>query len=214
MVFQFKREFLGINNFRYVASDNDAEFAFVLRKPQSLSKFQYDSEGLDNNFCMDIEKIYRPVSDDGKVSKNLTANIYTDKNGEFQLLYCIERGRNIFVNIPYWSFSYKDINYKIYEVGLGKKGTYYCVYCNGETVAMIRRDPVIKKNQAFYQIYSQDYIPKETLIMLAAYFDLTKNYPEKESSRIVTMNTWQKDIKNKYDESFIPRIKQQDGITD
>ena len=61
-------------------------------------------------------------------------------------------------------------------------------------------------------MYREKEMPGRILYMLVTYWDFIKWYPE-SSYESHTLNTWQKELKNKYDPNFIPRIEaMSDGV--
>lgn len=64
-----------------------------------------------------------------------------------------------------------------------------------------------------YELYCENDFPIELLIAINLFVDLTK-YKTTELYTNQSLHTFQKDLKNKYDPTFITKIKTQDGIVD
>lgn len=71
-----------------------------------------------------------------------------------------------------------------------------------------------KKFESNYSIYAENCQDFEFLIVINAYWDISRYFISSSGEERHTLNTWQKELKNKYDPEFIPRIKAMDGITD
>lgn len=147
--------------------------------------------------------------DCGDVNKTANAKIFI--NGvETTVYYCQKRGSNLFNGIYYSEAVIDNDLYQIYEVGVSRKQHYFCIWKNGELIAVadhkFRRKPV----GSIYVLYSSNCIDATAAVMLLVYSDLVSH--RNDSTELPGLITWQKELKNKFNPDFIPRIKAQDGI--
>ena len=119
-------------------------------------------------------------------------------------------------NYVYTEFQYKYKTYKCYEVGLGRKGIYVCIYRDNELVDVI--DKAMKTvnyldKYTCYLLYEED---SRAVIAYAMYYDKLKYSHEDEevthSVRWHALNTISKELLAKYDPSFIDRVKELRGL--
>ena len=104
-----------------------------------------------------------------------------------------------------------DKRYQIYEVGLGPEQHYICIYENGVIISIIHKKDVkinFRDNYTFYIEHNEDLI---AVCIIALYFDCIR-YPD--HGEIVggkigddSFLTLQKELNDKYDPTFIPRIQ-------
>ena len=127
------------------------------------------------------------------------------------VFYHTQKGSNIFNGIYFWTVEYQGNHYELYEVGQGRKGIYYCVWLQEQTVAIISKETHTKHFESSYIMYSEDIMPIELLAALSVFWDLTRYYPSDSSEEWHTLNTWQKALKEKYDVGFIQHIKSLEG---
>lgn len=109
--------------------------------------------------------------------------------------------------------------YRCYEVGIGKKQHYFCVFRGETTVAVIHKADIVKNCKNTYVIYIDDkYVPYIGIIALSVYIDTFFCHNFGDLAAIGTEDTSyysaQKEVREKYDPGFIPRIKAMDGIND
>lgn len=209
MVFQLDRKFLGLNDWEYQLSTQNNIFAKISREYID-GKYSYTSSDFGKTIAFLIYKTYKDAVH-GDITNLKCAEILVDNNCS-QMSYCIEKGKNIFSNRYYWQIDYLGRLYKCYEIGLGKKGTFYCIFCDDETVAIIVKNPKMKFNSTHYDCYSYNNVPFEILLAFNVYIDIFKYYPSKSVYSNKTLHSWQKWLLAKYDPNFIPKIKAQDGI--
>jgi len=111
-------------------------------------------------------------------------------------------------------FEYGDKIYDVFEVGFGNKdGQYLCVYRENSLVAVAQKNFPKDYGQSVYTIYSSDDTADE-LGYLSAYWHFSDlhsatDFSGSDISRS-TMLTPFKEIMEKYDDSFISRVKEKD----
>ena len=150
---------------------------------------------------------------EGAVYKELCGDFSLD-NRTGSIFYCGKKGSNFLNGIYFWSFVLNGEIYNTYEVGFGRKGIYLCVWKDDQLIAIISKKTHTKKFESNYSIYAENCQDFEFLIVINAYWDISRYFISSSGEEWHTLNTWQKELKNKYDTEFIPRIKAMDGITD
>lgn len=210
---QFKRNMLGFGDFMYSVYGTDGFDVKILRKREG-TVFSYFSQGCFDDFRLDIKRKFVAFDSVDGDNCRLAANFSSVQGRQGTILYCMKKGFSLLKNYFYWTITYDNEYYKIFEVGRKSEGTFFCIYLDDWLVAMIRKDPVILGRSTQYEIYAEKGISKEMLLIINAYLDLTRYYPDPSKSPKSTERriTLQKELKEKYDPSFIPRIKTMEGI--
>lgn len=114
----------------------------------------------------------------------------------------------------FYQLSYLNNEYHIYEVGLGANQHYYCFFKNGATVAVINKiDRVINHLDKYicYIMPDEVFIPTCLFCVFlecAAYYDIDAIG---NSDKTEVFLTRQKELIEKYDPSFIQRVKDQEN---
>ena len=130
------------------------------------------------------------------------------------IFYCGKKGSNFLNGIYFWSFVLNNEIYNAYEVGFGRKGIYLCVWKNDQLIAVISKKIHTKNFESNYSIYAENCQNFELLIIISAYWDISRYFVSSSGEEWHTLYTWQKELKNKYDPEFIPKIKEIDKITE
>ncbi|AEV69463.1 hypothetical protein [Acetivibrio clariflavus] len=106
-------------------------------------------------------------------------------------------------------YTYEEITfnsevYNCYDVGMGKEGTFVCIYSGDEQIAMIEKPPVVYDNKDFYKIYIKDDRHAEIVCLFATYYDHSTagNYNEITTKEINYRYTTNKELKSKYNPLF------------
>lgn len=200
-------------SFEYVICSDERVVAKIERLREG-SRFLYASNDLQKDFTLSVGKNGgRHINIDG--IEHYYVGYYNTEGRYEDIVLCFKRAARFFQSITYWVIPYDGIRYHIYEVGKGSQGTFYCIYSNDTLVAMIKKRTVTKNNNTEYEIYSEDYVPKELTVLTALLVDLTRHYPDGKTNTVSkrTMHTYQKELLKKYDEAFIPRIITKENIT-
>jgi len=140
-----------------------------------------------------------------KRKENEVAKIYNGQE-ESMIYYCTQKGSNFFNGIFFWKVCYEDRSYEVYEVGHGRKGIYYCIWSQGKTIAIISKEMHTKNFESNYFVFCEEDVPCELLVSINIFIDITRYFPSEAGEEFHALNTWQKELKNKYDPDFIPRI--------
>ena len=122
-----------------------------------------------------------------------------------------KRVKGFFASYPYYEYVDGDVTYTMYEVGFGSKGLYLCIYRDEELLAVVEKDLVTVNFADKYICYLSD--ESQALIVTTAviYYDVVSYgdfmniavYSKKKS----VVNTYQKELKAKFDASFIDKVK-------
>lgn len=126
--------------------------------------------------------------------------------------------KKFLASYPYYEYVDNGETYLVYEVGFGKKGLYLCFYKNDELICICEKDQVIVNYQDKYRCYFED----EQYLMIVAtfviYYDTIKYSDFMKislfSRKETLVNTYQEELKAKFDPAFIPKIKAMHGIYD
>lgn len=126
------------------------------------------------------------------------------------------RGQNkmlkkLFASYPYYVYEDSGVTYSVYEVGFGNKGLYLCFYKDEELFCIVEKDLVTINYQDKYTAYLMD----DTLLPIVGtfviYYDVVSFGDFMEisvhSKKKSVVNTYQKELIAKYDETFIPKVK-------
>ena len=110
----------------------------------------------------------------------------------------------------YYEVTYGNKAYSMYEVGLGSRGIFLCIYDGTEQVAMVEKKLQTVNYRDSYTAYltSEEYL--NIVIPTTIYYDITMFGDQMEYSvadkKQVRKNTLQKEVLEKYDSTFIPKI--------
>lgn len=123
-----------------------------------------------------------------------------------EMFYCGKKGSNFLNGIYFWAFRINNQEYLAYEVGFKRKGIYLCIWNNDQTLAIISKDTHTKHFESNYTVYAENGLSSELLSVCTLFWDLVRYYPSSSSEEYHTLNTWQRELRNKYDADFIARI--------
>lgn len=213
MIIQFERKQYKLGRFEYQISKENVLYGKISLEKGEHANIKAQSYFADTNFSLEFNTMFGPKMKEGIITKQSAGNF--NLNGEQgTIYYCGKKGSNFLNGIYYWNLQFSGVNYDVYEVGFGKKGIYYCIWSDNHLCAIISKKLHTKHFESVYTVYSEESVLDRLLIMLNVYWDITRFYPSESSEEWHTQNTWQKELKNKYDSSFIPRIKMMHGISE
>lgn len=121
----------------------------------------------------------------------------------------------------YYEMEIQGDKYQCYEVGMGHKGLYLCIYSGNTLVATVKKDKKVINFKDHYTFYlmSDEYFTICSLFTL--YYDVI-NFGDilerRVSSSVVSSSvttikfTKNKELLAKYDPSFIQKIQDKEGI--
>lgn len=165
----------------------------------------------DGEFKIEIPSFFSSKTREDIVLRR-EAGVCTIKGLLSRIYYCTKKGSNFINGIYYWELHYKGDMYRAYEVGMKSKGIYLCVYKNNELVAIVSKAMKTKHFSGSYEIYAENDVLVEILLLLSSYWDVVRWADVESCSVNHALNTWQKELKEKYDENFISAIKKKHGI--
>lgn len=205
MVLQFDREQYARGKFRYVAHYHNRTNAIYFEKMNN-GNIVLRSNDFNKPFELQIYPFFKATVKNGVETKQLAGNFSLGSNSNGLVYYCGKKGTNFFNGIYYWTFEIANTKYTAFEVGFGRKGIYLCVWNNEMTKAIVSKDVHAKRFESKYSIFIEDEAIAEIATICSLFWDLTRYYPSGSSEEFYTLNTWQKELKNKYDSKFIERV--------
>lgn len=196
----------------------------------AVGELKLQSSGLEQNFCMRSKNGFGMLgaanSDwmpnrkkDGVTRQNV---VIVDMAGEHIIVdYVSKKGQGLFGRYAYWNFEYKGHAYDLYQVGLGRKGIFLCVYMDNETVAQCQLNNKAINYENEYIMYAMEGLSTDLLVMIMTLWDVqgwfldkindadgAKELNKKAHYHVenYTLTTVPKDLKEKYDPNFIQSI--------
>lgn len=152
------------------------------------------------------------------ITDRVTFRIYDQDHYIGHILGKTQKVNRFLGSYPYYEYVDNEETYCIYEVGFGSKGLYLCFYRGDELLCIVEKELVTVNYRDRYKGYFADkaLLPIVTTFMI--YYDVVSYgdfldvavFSRKKS----VVNTFQKELKKKYDPNFVPRIKEMDGIID
>ena len=147
-----------------------------------------------------------------KLENRLSFHIFS---GGDRVGYIVGRVKGRFLKgYSYFEMKYQDTLYQCYEIGMGTKGLYLCIYRGGSLVTTVKKDRTVVDFKDNYMLYlkSEEYFIITSLFTL--YYDVT-NYGDIMERKVHSSSTTIKFTKNKellekYDPLFIQKILESD----
>lgn len=120
------------------------------------------------------------------------------------------------IGIEYNDIVLNDIIYKMYESGLGANQHYFSIYKDNTVVAVIHKDDRVVNFLNTYTLYAENKESMDVALICAMFLESTAFCDRTGGigNSIVDSPyyTAQKGLREKYDSSFIPKIKALEGI--
>ena len=141
------------------------------------------------------------------------------KNGTFQgKILGKTKSVGFFKSYPYYELTFDNEVYYGYEVGFGSKGLYLCIYKGETLIAIVDKALRVINFKDSYVAYLLDEQFAKLVTAFVVYYDVTA-YGDLMQIALLSVkekrvNTVQKDLIEKYDATFIPKIKEMEGIID
>lgn len=115
------------------------------------------------------------------------------------------------IGYDYFGIDFFDQKLKGYEIGLGENQHYISIYEKERTIAIIHKDDKIIDYKDTYTIYLEDESYLEAVCLFTVSFDCAR-YPDigEVSGKNIDNDVYisiQKELNEKYDPTFIPRIR-------
>lgn len=153
------------------------------------------------SFLTSIENLSKSKSE----KKRMTYKVF-DSNNNFTGDISFRKQKGIF-GYSYYIFNFKDKEYYIYEIGLGRKGIKIPIYLEDKQIALIEKDAVVKNFQDIYTFHIIDELYVDVVSMFCVYYDMDKYSNRGVSSSNYTQTrllyTTNKKLKVKYNDEFI-----------
>ena len=179
-----------------------------------------DGYVLYNGQRIDIKSTPHRERLNGKIATQVTDFMRAGERIGYFYPGIIEKKKILFLSFGYDCdiFHFEGRDYTVFEVGLGKDQHYICVYRNDSTVAIIKKEDIKINYCDKYTIYALDSSELLPMAVLTLYLDCTR-YPDHgeimdETQSDDSFLTIQKELNQKYDPTFIPKVKRLDGIVD
>lgn len=124
--------------------------------------------------------------------------------------------KKLFASYPYYEYVENDALYQVYEVGFGRKGLFLCFYRDDRLFCIVEKELTTINHKDHYTCYltNPEYLP--VISSFVIYYDVTQYGDFFEitmySKKTAVVNTYQKELKAKFDPNFIPKIKALEGI--
>ena len=169
----------------------------------------------------DLRKlIFNPndTSHGSSLKERLTFRLY-DKDHEIgSIAGRTQKGKKLFGSYPYYEYIENGETYLVYEVGFGMKGLYLCFYKNDSLFCIVEKELTTINFKDKYKCYMADDSHLSVVAAFVIYYD-TVSYGDildraVYSRKKEVVNTYQKELKARFDSDFIPRIKAMEGMTD
>lgn len=146
----------------------------------------------------------------------LTFRLY-DKDHEIgSIAGRTQKVNKLFGSYPYYEYVENGETYLVYEVGFGMKGLYLCFYKNDSLFCIVEKELTTVNFKDKYKCYMTDDRYLSVVTAFVIYYD-TVSYGDildkaVYSRKKAVVNTYQKELKAKFDPNFIPKIKALEGI--
>ena len=163
-----------------------------------------------------ISLYYNPLdtSYGRKLENRLSFHILKEEN---RVGYIVGRTKGRFLKgYAYSEMEYKGTLYQCYEVGMGSKGLFLCIYLGDSLIATVKKDKNVIDFKDNYMLYliSDEYFLIVSLFTL--YYDVLNfgDILERQvhSSTTTIKYTRNKELLEKYDPLFIQRIQSNESM--
>lgn len=202
-------------NMEWRASSNEQEIAIGIA-PFIKGKFQVQ---IDYNKGRKIDLYYNPLDTTWgtKLSDRLSFKIFEDSELIGKLVGATKK-IGLLKSYAYYDASFEGEQYYAYEVGFGSKGLYLCIYKNEELIAIVDKALKVINFKDTYRAYIKNKADFDIVMLFTIYYDATSYGDVMEiavlSVKEKRVNTIQKELINKFDQSFIDSIKANETINE
>ena len=111
----------------------------------------------------------------------------------------------------YYDFLLDGKQYYGYEVGFGREGLFLCVYREEKLIAIVEKSLRVVNFKDKYTAYVENPVDLNVVLLLSIYYDATAYGDVMEiavaSIKEKRVNTVQKELKEKFDQKFMDKIK-------
>lgn len=195
MIFLLNRVHSDLVNFRFE----------TLYKNQKVQFDQFKSDGTvsfksnDTFIAVDVDK------KTDKQSERVLQGVFGFGENNGHIYYSGDENASCFNGMYYWTFELVNKTYTVYEVCLGRKGIYLCIYDGDELIAQISKNTKTKNNNNQYEIFSKKDV-FELLSCICIFWDML-HFPPGSVHDFGKMNAWNRELREKYDGDFIKNVK-------
>lgn len=166
-------------------------------------------------FEQDIEMQYGKTNDVGAAYSFRPYLI--NENGIYNgVVYQTKYNGGLFKKFDYQQMKNAGVTYDLFPISFGNEGSKSPIYKENTQIAQIEKDCVVYNDLHIYKIFALDELSSEIAVLFAIYMYINAGYKPGEkavSSTVkVISTTTNKLLKEKYDPTFISRIKEMDGI--
>lgn len=169
----------------------------------------------------DLRKIINDPSDTSygtSLTDRLTFRIFDKDHYVGHIVGRTQKVKQFLGSYPYYEYVDNGVTYLVYEVGFGHKGLYLCFYRNDQLFCVVEKELVTVNFKDKYTCYLAEPSLLTIVATFVIYYDVVSYgdfmdvavYSRKKS----VVNTYQKELKKKFDPTFIPKIKEMEGIAD
>ena len=118
----------------------------------------------------------------------------------------------------YYDVTFEGKQYYAYEVGFGSKGLYLCIYRDEQLIAIIDKALKVVNFKDTYKAFIKNDSDFDIVILFTIYYDAT-SYGDVMEIAVLSLkekrvNTIQKELISKFDQSFIDTIKAEEMISE
>lgn len=156
---------------------------------------------------------------DGK--NRLVCDVFLNDNligGIFQWLVVQKKILFIPVGYDYYGLAFNDMNFQIFEVGLGGDQHYLCFYKDDKLISIVHKHMRVINNLDTFTAYLEDEEYLSAVCIFTLYLDELDYYNSNEvvvhkesNEEYISSN---EELNKKFDPTFIPRIKAKMGMID
>lgn len=156
-------------------------------------------------------------------ARSITTTSLLDKSDNLIGSIILKTSDNKGLKYYFKEIEYKNHIFRSYEIGMGSDGYFTMLYDGNRVVGAVSKDNVVYMNKDTYSVYMEDDMNILMIMIILTlrwdadisegYANSTRN-DELTIKRIDKIITPQEELVAKYDPTFIPRIKQRDGIAD
>ncbi len=121
------------------------------------------------------------------------------------------------IDYEYYKFEIEGRCYQVFESGLGPGMHFYSMYEDGVVVGVIHKQDRIVNDLDHYTLYTEDEVAMKDLVVYTMFLASTEYFKTTDAGYSIddaSVYTAQQELRDKYDPTFIPRIKAMDGIRD
>lgn len=155
------------------------------------------------------------ASEGKTMRERLSFKLFQEGTQVGTLVGATKKTGRLFGGYPYYEISYFGQEYQLYQVGFGSIGLYLCLYQGDRLLAIAEKDLEVINYQDTYTLYLDS--PEQFHLMTVAllYYDVISyddfmkiSVHSRKKDCVVTP---QRELQQKYDPTFIPRIRERDG---